>query len=685
MSKRCSWLFFAIPMLFCLGAMPATAANIKVTKSVSSSAPAQGDTITYTVRIQNTSLTQNSGAFVVHDTLPAGITYVSSSSSVLTSSYDPSTHTWSIANPYNLQRFDSLMIIAVVNAGTEGRTIVNTAYKTSNSNDSQADDTSRVSLQVVSLPPVINSASPATGARYQSLNVKIGGAHLIQGATQISFGAGIAVNSTSTPSSDTMIANITITGAASLGARDIRVVTPPPGGGSDSLVSGFSVDNPIPVLSTISPANAYVQDPQFTLTVNGSHFVQGCVVTLNGNNRSTTFVDSTRLQATVLAGDLLVPGPAFVKVYTNAPGGGFSAKTETLFVKPAADISVSKALGRLNRDTVTYLLTARNLGPNDGTGISVTDNLPGTLIYISSNASGGTLFTNTTHLWDIGALAAGDSATCTIVTRLANPSASGITITNIARLQSANEFDRVAANNADSVSILLKILRPGDTNNDMLVDAADIVEIGLCYGITGPTRSGTPDSLQQYLSLGWNTVGSPEVCAYADCNGNGVVDSGDVWTIVSNWGRTHWTGGIAPEAPPVVSRESIIRQLIASTEAMAPGRARTEILAMLHAHLGGTASRPVAWSLDQNYPNPFNGETIISYGIEKHVTSLRVVIYDILGRIVRTYVRNEVEPGNYSLRWDGSTEGGSPVASGLYYYRLEAPDFSAVRKLLYIR
>ena len=98
--------------------------------------------------------------------------------------------------------------------------------------------------------------------------------------------------------------------------------------------------------------------------------------------------------------------------------------------------------------------------------------------------------------------------------------------------------------------------------------------------------------------------------------------------------------------------------------------------------------RPV---LQQNYPNPFNPRTTIQFeipGVETlparthgaggHATSLRV--YDVLGREVATLVNEDLKPGRYVRIFDGSR-----VASGVYFYRLEAGGFTATRKLILIR
>jgi ELWxxDGT repeat protein len=94
---------------------------------------------------------------------------------------------------------------------------------------------------------------------------------------------------------------------------------------------------------------------------------------------------------------------------------------------------------------------------------------------------------------------------------------------------------------------------------------------------------------------------------------------------------------------------------------------------------------PEKFKINQNYPNPFNPETAIIYELPKqsHVT---LKIFDILGKEVRTLV-NEVKPvGTHRLLWDGRDEHGAILASGVYFYRLEAGrEFKSVMKMLLMR
>ena len=85
------------------------------------------------------------------------------------------------------------------------------------------------------------------------------------------------------------------------------------------------VDNPAPAITTLSPTSVIAGDPDFTLTVNGSGFVDGSVVRWNGSDRTTTFVGAGQLKAAIPAGDITAAGNVPVTVFTPAPGGGLSA------------------------------------------------------------------------------------------------------------------------------------------------------------------------------------------------------------------------------------------------------------------------------------------------------------------------------------------------------------------------
>jgi hypothetical protein len=88
---------------------------------------------------------------------------------------------------------------------------------------------------------------------------------------------------------------------------------------------------------------------------------------------------------------------------------------------------------------------------------------------------------------------------------------------------------------------------------------------------------------------------------------------------------------------------------------------------------------PDNYSLSQNYPNPFNPATKISYDIPK-AGIVKLVVFDILGREVRTLVNDFKQAGSFTVEFNASE-----LSSGAYFYRIEAGDFTATKKMLLVK
>jgi len=88
---------------------------------------------------------------------------------------------------------------------------------------------------------------------------------------------------------------------------------------------------------------------------------------------------------------------------------------------------------------------------------------------------------------------------------------------------------------------------------------------------------------------------------------------------------------------------------------------------------------PSQFQLSQNYPNPFNPITIINYFLP---TDEKVVIkiYDILGKEIAELVNEFKTAGKYSVEFNGSS-----LASGIYFYRIEAGKFTQTKKLVFTK
>ncbi len=93
---------------------------------------------------------------------------------------------------------------------------------------------------------------------------------------------------------------------------------------------------------------------------------------------------------------------------------------------------------------------------------------------------------------------------------------------------------------------------------------------------------------------------------------------------------------------------------------------------------------PKQFALNQNYPNPFNPVTTIKFALPspQHVT---LTVFNILGQTVKTIVDDDLQAGQYVRTWDGDDYQGRPVASGIYFYRLDAGEFSRCRKMVLLK
>jgi uncharacterized repeat protein (TIGR01451 family) len=98
-----------------------------------------------------------------------------------------------------------------------------------------------------------------------------------------------------------------------------------PNQANNSATASTTVNNPVPGISSLNPSSSFPGGAAFTLTVNGTNFLQGSQVQWNGLDRATTFVSSTQLTAEIPAADITATGTIPVTVVNPAPGGGTSS------------------------------------------------------------------------------------------------------------------------------------------------------------------------------------------------------------------------------------------------------------------------------------------------------------------------------------------------------------------------
>jgi len=88
---------------------------------------------------------------------------------------------------------------------------------------------------------------------------------------------------------------------------------------------------------------------------------------------------------------------------------------------------------------------------------------------------------------------------------------------------------------------------------------------------------------------------------------------------------------------------------------------------------------PTSYSLSQNYPNPFNPSTQIRFTIPEK-TNVKLEVYNLIGQKVADLVNSELSAGEYSITFNASG-----LSSGIYLYRLQAGNFSSVKKMILMK
>ena len=180
-------------------------------------------------------------------------------------------------------------------------------------------------------------------------------------------------------------------------------------------------------------------------------------------------------------------------------------------------------------------------------------------------------------------------------------------------------------------------------------------------------RTGT--STPSTVSVGQSTttnIGQPSYTAvFVDPNRKPLVSSGDVYQVTI----------IDPSIDPIQHQFRVESTHLSAAHLTANTRLSSQV--------------PEITRLGQNYPNPFNPETWVPYQLHQPAT-VSVTIYNVAGAMVRQISVGFRPAGSYqsigrAVYWDGRTDYGETVASGVYFYTLQAGDFTATRRLVILK
>jgi len=201
-------------------------------------------------------------------------------------------------------------------------------------------------------------------------------------------------------------------------------------------------------------------------------------------------------------------------------------------------------------------------------------------------------------------------------------------------------------------------VQPCDVNKDGTVNIFDLILVAQAFGEKVNSRS--------------------------DTNGDGIVDILDLVVVANCFGQ-----GAAPSiVNQSVAMFSLLQHWIALAEKENDGSEEyLEGILVLKSLLN--ALKPAETSLMVNYPNPFNPETWIPYNLGQD-SEVLIHIYDTTGKVVKILDVGFQSVGYYTSRdkaayWEGKTESGEQIASGTYFYRLQAGDYTETRKMVILK
>ena len=206
---------------------------------------------------------------------------------------------------------------------------------------------------------------------------------------------------------------------------------------------------------------------------------------------------------------------------------------------------------------------------------------------------------------------------------------------------------------------------PEDLNLDGVVNLFDLVQVASQFGLVDANLSG-------------------------DVNGDGTVNVFDLVRVASHFGEEA-VGAAPPGIDGAVTQSpERVRHALAQLEVIGERSPGVEMaIAFLRAWLANVDLPVMETKLLPNYPNPFNPETWIPYQLAADA-DVQIGIYDISGTVVRRLEVGHQKAGYYvekerAVYWDGRSDTGEQVSSGLYFYQLRTGDYSGVKRMVILK
>jgi uncharacterized repeat protein (TIGR01451 family) len=548
-------------------------ADLQVSKTVSDPTPNVGDTITYTI-----TLTDNgpdaATAVTLHDTLPAGVAFVSGSATQ--GSYDPVTGVWTVGtvNPGVPQTL--VLTATVISPNPQANTAtINHADQfdpnTANNTDTASVDPLQADLAIsktVSSPRpnvgdtitftiTLTDNGPADATGVQVSDLLPAGLALVSAApSQGSYASTTGLWSAGNLANGAQVSLIlqarvvspnAQTNTATISAAD--QFDPNPGNNQGSatetpqqadLAVTKTVDDPTPnvgetvtfmvTLADHGPDAATIVTLQDLLPA-GLSFVSAAPS--QGTYSSTSGVWTVGTVTTAAPQTLLIQAVVLSpSAQTNAASVSHSDQFDPVTTNNSAsatetpqqaDLALSKTVSNTRPnvgDVITYTVTVTNTGPDAATGVAINEPVPAGVSFVNATTSAGS-YSNVTGVWTVGTLASGGSAVLTVNARVMSPSAQ----TNTASIGQVDQFDPQPGNNNASTTETPQQADLAITKSvsNAAPNVGDTVTFTITLTNNGPdpaTNVATHDLLPAGLSF---ITATPSQGIYASATGTWVV------------------------------------------------------------------------------------------------------------------------------------------------------------------
>jgi subtilisin family serine protease len=159
-------------------------------------------------------------------------------------------------------------------------------------------------------------------------------------------------------------------------------------------------------------------------------------------------------------------------------------------------------------------------------------------------------------------------------------------------------------------------------------------------------------------------------------------DDGVTWTEMAS-GIT--TQSVIVDVPNIETEQALIRVFALKNDTPIGYDTSDEVFTIKPATGAGVEDvLPTVFALQQNWPNPFMGTTMLHFDIPKDV-DVKLEVFDVQGRLVKALVDQPLPAGRYDIGWDGRDHQGHRVASGVYFYRIQAGQWNETKRMVIVR